>query len=381
MKTTATALALLLSLSACGGKPKDDKKPAVETPAEKPAEKPSTPTPPPSAPASTPSSTAAAPAENLFKEVPGVEALLAQGEPLEGAKTFAYLFEKGETASYKLAIRWRLKGVNLPLGDFTGEFVSDFRWEVLDASPDGKANIKVEYKNIVVALDSLLFGGKMRFDSGLPATVETAPLLTPFGKMIGKSFTFTVDKQGTVSALTGQDAILEDALADPAFPAPLRSQIKAAFGEEGLKKLLGQGLLAFPPKAIAKGDSFEATPPALRVPGLGEVNLNEKVTLAGLRKDGDKELGVFSVSVFAILDPKGGPAATAIPGLTLAGEATPTIGEGWFAFDLKRGIPIVAALPVPLDLKLSLLTADGTPTTPEPISVVGEAIFSVYLVE
>lgn len=374
-----TVYVLAAPLLACGGQQPtsatESKSPPKETPA--PATSLATSD---SAPASEP--TPAEPsAPSVIKDLPDIEAFLTQGSEVAGPADFAYTFEKGKSSTYQLAIRWRLKGKDLPLGDFEGAFSADLGWEVKDVAADGTAQVEVTYKRIQAEFNSAILGGvRKTFDSQAEAGAAPDPLLAPFGKMVGKTFSLKVSKQGTIAELGGQDQILDEALSDASFPSELRAQIKAAIGERGLSQLIGSGLLAFPQKPLAKGDEFESGA-ALTVPGLGEINLNEKIKLADIREIDGKKMGIFSISVFALVDPQGAPSVTSVGGVRLIGEATPTIGEGWFAFDLSNGIPSVASLPLPLLLKISFVKEDGSSTTPTPIEVVGEVAMSAQLLE
>ena len=377
----------MIAALACGQKPtenKGKKDPLLTKPPTNQTQPVSTTTKPETMAASTMAAStmaASAPVDSVVLELPSLSTYLTQGTELEQGKVFAYNFEKGKSASYQISIRWKLKGINLPLGDFSGAFVADLNWVIKDVDAKGEAQVELTYGRIQAEFDAVLLGGSKKFDSKSKNQIVPDPLLAPFGKMDGKTFSMKISKEGKISKLTGQDKILEEALSDSSFPSDLKLQILAAIGEQGLTQLLGQGFLAFPANELKKGGSFKTNGNPLTIPGLGQINIQEEVKLEGLREIDGKQLGLFSISIFAIIDPQGGPSVTKLPGFRLAGEATPTIGDGFFVFDLNRGLPASAAIPVPLDLKISLLQPDGTATTPQPINVIGDVTLTAKLVE
>ena len=393
MRTRSVVLPFVLAAAlACGQKPtdknKDKKDPLLIKPPANNTQPISTPTKPDTTPTTMAASTMSAstmatstPANSMVLDIPSLSTYLSKGTEVEKALAFSYNFEKGMSASYQISIRWQLKGINLPLGDFSGAFVADLNWVIKDVDSKGEALAELTYGRIQAQFDAVLLGGKKKFDSKSKDQIVPDPLLAPFGKMDGKTFSMKISKEGKISELIGQDKILEEALSDSSFPSDLKLQILAAIGEQGLTQLLGQGFLAFPANELKKGDNFKTNGTPLTIPGLGQINIQEDVKLEGLREIDGKQLGLFSISIFALIDPQGGPSVTKLPGFRLAGEATPTIGDGFFVFDVKRGLPSSATLPIPLDLKISLLQPDGTATTPQPINVIGDVTLTAKLVE
>jgi Family of unknown function (DUF6263) len=388
MHTRSVVLPFVLAAAlACGQKPtdksKDKKDPLLIKPPTNNTQPVSMPDKPNTMASTMAASTMAtsAPTDSLLLGLPSLSSYLSKGVEVEKALAFSYNFEKGKSASYQISIRWQLKGINLPLGDFSGAFVADLNWVIKDVDSKGEALAELTYGRIQAQFDAILLGGSKKFDSKSKDQIVPDPLLAPFGKMDGKTFSMKISKEGKISELTGQDKILQEALSDSSFPADLRLQILAAIGEQGLTQLLGQGFLAFPAKELKKGDNFKTDGAPLTIPGLGEINLQEDIRLEGLREIDGKQLGLFSISIFALIDPQGGPSVTKLPGFRLAGEATPTIGDGFFVFDVGRGLPSSATLPIPLDLKISLLQSDGTATTPQPINVIGDVTLTAKLVE
>lgn len=384
MRTVSFVMPLFLLASlACGPKPdKNNKKNPILTqppnnttqPADtKPA---SASAPVASAPVSAPTSS---PSDSVIVSLPDISTLTEKGTEITEQQTFAYKFEKDLSANYQVSVSWKLKGLGIPLmADFAGAFVADLKMTVKEVDPQGTATAEVTYGRIQAQFDALLLQGKKSFDSKNPGPAPE-PLLAPFGKMDGKSFTVKISKEGKITELVGQDKILDEALSDPAFPGALKDQIKAAIGEKGLTQLLGQGFLAFPNDQLKKGDSFRVNSPSLTIPGLGQVDIQEDVKLESVREIEGKKLGVFSLSIGAI-NSQDGASTVQLPGTSLAIEAKATFGDGFFAFDTSRGLPYMAVQAIPLDLNVSFIK-DGKPATEQPINVVGEVALSAKLIE
>ena len=382
MRTRSVVLPFVLAAAlACGQKPtdknKDKKDPLLIKPPTNNTQPVSTPTKPdtkPVTPATTMAASTPTSARSLLIDLPTKETYLAMGTEVDQAKTFTYNFEKEQKASYQLSLEWRLKGEKLEaLGNFYGKFTTDLTWVIKDVDAKGEAQIEITYGRIQAEYNGILGKGGEKFDS--KAKDQTpGTLLAPFGKMDGKTFSMKISKEGKISSLTGQDKILEEALSDPAFPAALKLQIIAGMGEKGLQQLLGQGFLAFPTEEMKKGYTFGLIEAPLTIPALGQVNIQETVTLEGLREIDGKQQGLFSLAILTVLDnTKGGPSLIELPPFTFAVNMTESpYAEGFFMFDLKRGLPALVALPILFNLELS---------SPMKDTINGEVTLVVKLVE
>jgi hypothetical protein len=390
MRTHLVWLSVLLSGSLACGQNNTKKDPLLTKPPVNQTQPVSNKTPDtapnttPATSSSAPASMASAPSSSVVSDLPSLSSFLEKGTEITEEKTFTYNFEKGKTAAYQISIRWKLKGslpIGLPLGDFSGAFVADLNWSIKEVDDKGEATVELTYGRIQAEFEALAFGGAKKIDSRSKDQIVPDALLMPFSKMDGKTFSMKISKEGKITTLTGQDKILEEVLSDPSFPKELKTQIMAAIGEEGLKQVLGQGFLAFPSTPIKKATPFRVTGNPLIVPGLGQIYLQEDVSLESIRLIDGKTLGLFSLDLFAIVDSTGGASVAKLPGFGLKGEATATEGNGFFIFDLDRGLPSSVALPVPLDMRLTFLNAEGAPQNSEPINVTGDVTLTAKLIE
>lgn len=198
-----------------------------------------------------------------------------------------------------------------------------YEMKVTDKTASG---VKVDMKYVAASMEVVNPMMNMNYDSRKPeaASGEGADMLAKiFGSLIDKSFQMEVKPDGTVTSVTGMDAIIdamvENMGATAEQAAAMKEQMAEQFGEEGIRKSFEQGFKIYPEGAVKVGDSWEKT---LSTSLMGGVDMEIKANYTLKSADGKA----------ALVDLK-----STVSGFNGSLSGTQ---NGTLEFDVKTGLPM-----------------------------------------
>jgi hypothetical protein len=129
----------------------------------------------------------------------------------------------------------------------------DMTWKVTGVEADGTATLTQTIDRI--RMDMNVPGQPaMKFDTASDEKVPGAEMLKPvFDAMVGKPITLKVTPRGEITELK----ISEEMLAG--IKKSVLSQMGGMFSEDGMKQMIGRGMLTFPAEAVSKGASWDTS--------------------------------------------------------------------------------------------------------------------------
>jgi hypothetical protein len=142
------------------------------------------------------------------------------------------------------------------------EITMDLRCDVTSGIEEGNILIKMTYERIGFSQDGPF--GTFQYRSW--ETPDEVPLAAQgFAILVGKSIVIELSPDGSIMAVTGLEAILDDMLEsleltlDDNTRAMLKDNFKRQFGESAVKESMGRMFAFYPDKPVGVGDSWSST--------------------------------------------------------------------------------------------------------------------------
>jgi hypothetical protein len=176
--------------------------------------------------------------------------------PAQAQTTLRYKFKQGETLNYELQQKMDMKmsvagkDIAMAMNQNIG-----MTWKVLEVDASGKARISQKMDRIKMTMEGPAPIGKMEYDSKDSKEPEgpIGKMLGPvFNALAGAEFTVSMDPRGELSDVKLPEK-LADTLKNVAGQAPGMGDM---FSPDGLKRMINQGGLVLPEKAVTKGDTW-----------------------------------------------------------------------------------------------------------------------------
>ncbi len=188
------------------------------------------------------------------------------------------------------------------------------------------------YQDISYVLSSAMM--KMGYDSKNPLE-NPSEMDKMMGKMlgslIGKPFEMHIASDGSVSSVTGMDAIAESMSQAVAADGPMAMQVGASmkqqFNNETIKNQFEQSLKIYPANLVKEGDSWEASQ-VMSVSGMN-LEMKTKYTLKNVQRN-TASIGIESV-------------ISMVPSAGMEGKLS-GIQTGTMEVNVKTGMPISSEL-------------------------------------
>jgi len=173
--------------------------------------------------------------------------------------TLRYKFKQGDTLSYGLEQKMEMK-MNVGGMDITMDMKQNIamKWKVLEVDQNGKARIAQKIDSIRMSMEAPPPVGGVKYDSrdGKEPEGPIGKVLGPvFNALAGAEFTLNMDARGEISDVKLPEKLAET-LQKTAGGAPGLGDM---FSPEGLKRLVTQGGLVLPEKAVKRGDTWAQT--------------------------------------------------------------------------------------------------------------------------
>lgn len=171
------------------------------------------------------------------------------------------------------------------------ELISDLSWAV--TSVDGRGGAE-----LVQAIERLRFkssggrGGDISYDSAAPAGTEgvAALLASYFGALVKEPMTMKMDRTGKINDIGLSENVREQLRAFATTP------FAALASKDGIKMMMGSGLLQFSREPVEKGDNWSAQTSA-QFPGGGTQTTTATYTYLGSETRGGRELEKIGLKV------------------------------------------------------------------------------------
>ena len=213
------------------------------------------------------------------------------------------------------------------------ETTTFMRYVVSSVDDDGVATIESHFDGI--AMRSSSQGGEVEYDSRNPehAELEGLPEIRPVAMLVGQSFRFRVNSEGSVSDVKGYDEIFTELLEDMRRDAPQFIELfETMFSNEFMQQQLQMMFDILPGEEVAGGDEWEQTGEQW-LPALGTLNFTNAVTYHGNERNDNHELA--NLSVTGELDFEADQNSSIFPeGTELSIEDTEVEGEVQYNLDL-----------------------------------------------
>lgn len=203
-------------------------------------------------------------------------ALALLAAPAAGAwagELLAWEWAAGRTLRYRLSAdhEMTVRGAPEQQMEAAQSQSLDWRYEVMSVE-DGWATVKATCEKTRVDLD-MGFLGSIRWDSDDASDEGAAanPMIAPFVHLVGQSYTFVVDRAGSVREVQGTDAIvafLEERVRDNPMMKDVGEALEASFGEQATRELLESFFGIVPGTEVEAGESWTRQT-ARFVPALG----------------------------------------------------------------------------------------------------------------
>lgn len=268
-----------------------------------------------------------------------------------------YKWTKGQVIVQRMTNETTTDGTT-PMGPMKSsqKQVSVMRTTVQSVGEDGTATLEMVTESIKIDND-IPMQGKMTYDSTKPQEGDADnPGLTAMTAMLNMPITLTIRPDGTVTSVKGSEKILEKvrkSMADQPGAERMLPELDKMFNEEGMKKLVGQGMSNLPGRDTKTGETWQQTM-NIELPMMGTVRSTIDYTLAGVEKlSGTSAAKIGIKSVQALVPPKEGEApAMPMPGMKMDMKDAVGTGEMWF--DFNRGLVLKQVLDQNMTMDISI---------------------------
>lgn len=237
--------------------------------------------------------------------------------------TLSFNPEKGEKYNYQMEMIQKINQTIMGQAmDMDQTMVMDYDMSILDKTAAG-IKVEFEYKSIYFNLASAMMS--MKYDSkNPPASTEgmDGMMAKILGTMINKKFQMVVEKDGTVSSVTGMQAIIDDMTkavgGNDMMGMQVAESMKQQFSDDAMKQMMEQTFKIYPKGSIKTGDSWSAAV------NTGAAGMNMNVNTTYKLKSVDSSKAIADVT-------------STIDGFN--GQLTGT-QSGVVEFDVKSGLPV-----------------------------------------
>jgi hypothetical protein len=208
----------------------------------------------------------------------------------------------------KVELRWKWqKGLELvyqssnrTLMQFGGRPIDQqmgytYSMTVTNLSESGEATILVKY--LAVVAKGAGPGGDFAYDSEKDKEPPAEGPAAMQARMIGQSFTMTMNALGRITEVKGYDKVLEAMMKDLGDDAgPMKMQLKQMFNNDIFKGMMQRMAPPLPEGKVGKGDTW-TDDFVVKMPMLGGMKFAMKATLAGVEDgkasiDQDVQIGL-----------------------------------------------------------------------------------------
>jgi hypothetical protein len=253
--------------------------------------------------------------------------------------------DKSEPAGDKVDIKWKFEKDKPFYQEMTTKTTQDmkvmgmdvnqkqdqtfyFSWTLKDEDKD--KNMVVVQRIEGVKLTIQIAGNPITFDSTNPTTANNA-LAEFFKALVGSEFKLTLDKDYKVIKVEGRDDFLKKLTQANQQMEPL---LKKILSEEALKQMADPTFGLLPPKAVAKGETWNRES-KLSLGPIGGYKSNLKYTYEG-QDDKNKDLAKIKIDTTLTYEPPT-DAGDGLPFKIKEAKLTSKNAKGEVLFDVKKG--------------------------------------------
>lgn len=196
-------------------------------------------------------------------------------------------FEKGAKYDYNMVQDMKIQGPQ----NVTMHQELKMLWDVADVTPEGDAVIEQKIEQVKMKMQ--LPFGTIDYDSASPEPPAgpAANLAPMYNALMKGNFKVTMSPRGEI----------KDVVVPPEIVAALKNSPGAAMGdlasEEGFKKMMKQGSLQLPEKALAEGEEFSAGRVEMNNPNAGKQVIETVYKYLGTKEEEGVEFARFEPKI------------------------------------------------------------------------------------